>query len=82
MCAALRDAHPSRLTGGSLLGTVTFGSGTGAGSAGLAGSKKNFRLPSGTINRYLGVQYSMVTGASGAGTIDAWLGMDSQTPTE
>ena len=71
----------STVTGGSLLGTVTFGSGTGAGSAGLAGASKNFRLPSGTINRYVGVLYSMVTGASGAGTVDAWLGLDSQTPT-
>lgn len=71
----------STVTGGSLLGTITYGSGTGAGSAGLAGSKKSFRLPAGTINRYLGVQYSMVTGASGAGTVDCWLGLDTETPT-
>ena len=74
----------STVTGGSLLGSVTFGSGNTAGtaSAGVAGARKGFRLPAGNIDRYLGVLYSAVTGLSGAGTINCWLGLDTETPSK
>lgn len=71
----------SGVTSGSVLGNIVFGSGTAAGNAGLAGSKQSFRLPPGTCNKWIGVQVSMITGASGAGTLDAWVGLDHETPT-
>jgi hypothetical protein len=70
----------SAVASGSILGEVTFGSGSAANDLGTAGAKKSYRLPAGTINRYVGVVYSMITGASGAGTMDCWLGLDTQTP--
>ena len=72
----------SGVTSGAEIASVTFASGatTAAGECSVTGSHKGIRLPSGTIQRFLGVQYSMVSGASGAGTIDAWLSLDSETP--
>ena len=74
----------STVTGGTLLGSVTFNSGNTAGtaSAGVSGAKKGFRLPAGNIDRYLGVLYSAISGASGAGTINCWLGLDTETPSK
>jgi hypothetical protein len=71
----------STVTGGTQLGAVTFASGgtTAAGECSVTGTRKSFRLPAGNIDRYLGVQYSMISGASGGGSIDAWLSLDGET---
>ena len=65
----------SGVTSGSVLGEVTFA------AADAAGTRKNFRLPSGTINRWIGVQYSTVGSNMTTGAMDAWLGLDTETPT-
>ena len=72
----------STFSAGTQIGTLVFGSSTGTGSAGTAGARKNFRLPAGSMDNYLGIQYSCVTGANGTGTVDAWLGLDHETPTK
>ena len=74
----------STVTGGTLLGSVTFASGgtTATGECSVTGTRKSFRLPAGNIDRYLGVNFSMVSGASGGGSVDAWLGLDTETPTK
>ena len=81
-CKVYHDTS-STVTSGSVLGEVTFGSGATAhtNSAGVAGARKGVRLPAGICNKWIGVQISMVTGASGAGTLDAWLSLDHETPT-
>jgi hypothetical protein len=71
----------STVTGGALVGAVEFGSGSTIGTMGYEGSRAQVRLPAGNVDRYLGVLYSMITGPSGAGYIDAWVGLDTETPT-
>jgi hypothetical protein len=60
---------------GAVLGSVTFA------AADAAGTRKNFRLPSGTINKWLECAYSVVGSNMTTGAIDAWLGLDTETPT-
>lgn len=60
---------------GAVLGSVTFS------AADAAGTRKNFRLPSGTINKWLECAYSVVGSNMTTGAIDAWLGLDTETPT-
>lgn len=60
---------------GASLGEVTFS------AADVAGTRKTFRLPSGTINKYLECAYSVVGSNMTTGAIDAWLGLDTETPT-
>jgi hypothetical protein len=71
----------STFSAGELMGTLVFGSSGAAAPANAAGSKRNFRLPAGSMDNYLGIQYSCVTGANGGGTVNAWLGLDNETPT-
>lgn len=61
---------------GAVLGSVTFA------AAAAAGTKKSFRLPAGTINRWLQCQYSTVGSNMTTGAVDAWLGLDTQTPSK
>jgi len=64
----------SAITSGSVLGSVTFS------AADAAGTRKNFRIPSGTVNKYIGVEYSTVGSNMTTGAMDAWLGLDTETP--
>lgn len=66
----------SAFTGGAVLGSVTFA------AADVAGTKKSFRLPAGAINKYLGCAYSVVGSNMTTGAIDAWLGLDTSTPSK
>jgi len=66
----------SAVASGSVLGSVTFA------AADTAGTRKNFRIPSGTVNRWVGVQYSTVGSNMTTGAMDAWLGLDTETPTK
>lgn len=59
---------------GSVLGSVTFA------AADAAGTRKSFRLPAGTINKWLECAYSVVGSNMTTGAVDAWLGMDTETP--
>ena len=38
------------------------------------------KLPAGTINRYLGICPAIVTADLTAGSVDAWISMDGETP--
>ena len=64
----------SAVTSGSVLGSVTFA------AADAAGTRKSYRLPAGTINKWIGVQYSTVGSNMTTGAMDAWLGLDTETP--
>jgi hypothetical protein len=64
----------SGVTSGTELGEVTFAAGA------VAGSKKSFRLPAGTINKWLGVDFSVSGSSTVAAKMDAWLGLDTETP--
>jgi len=66
----------SAVTSGAVLGSVTFS------AADAAGTRKSFRLPAGTINKYIGVQYSTVGSNMTTGAMDAWMGLDTETPTK
>lgn len=61
---------------GAVLGSVTFS------AADAAGTRKSFRLPSGTINKWLECAYSVVGSNMTTGKIDAWLGLDTETPSK
>lgn len=60
---------------GAVLGSVTFS------AADAAGTKKSFRVPAGTVNKWLECQYSTVGSNMTTGAMDAWLGLDTETPT-
>lgn len=66
--------------------TSAVQSGTCIGSTGLfaaasvAGTKKMIRVPAGTMQRYIGLGYSVSGSAMTTGAVDAWLGLDHQTP--
>jgi len=70
----------STFSAGTNMGELVFGSSGATSPANTAGTRKNFRLPSGSMDNYIGIQYSCVTGANGTGTVDAWLGLDTETP--
>ena len=79
--AKIYNHTTSTFSAGTLMSTIVFGSSGAALPTNVTTSRANFRLPAGTINKYLGIQYSCVTGANGTGKVDAWLGLDRQTPT-
>ena len=62
-----------------LSGTCIADSGWFAGSA-AAGTKKAFRLPTGTMQKYVGLGYSVSGSSMTTGAVDAWLGLGHQTP--
>jgi hypothetical protein len=66
----------SGVTSGSLLGSVTFA------AADAAGTRKTLKVPTGTVKRWVGVQYSTVGSNMTTGAMDAWLGLDTETPTK
>jgi hypothetical protein len=71
----------STFSAGTQLGSLVFTSDGGANDANDTTTQMSFRLPAGNIDNYLGIQYSHVTGSNGTGIVDAWLGLDTQTPT-
>ena len=72
----------STFSAGTLMGTLSFGSSGATNPANVTTTQANFRLPAGSMDNYIGIQYSHVTGANGTGKVDAWLGLDTQTPTK
>jgi hypothetical protein len=65
----------SGVTSGSTFGDVSFA------AADAVGTRKNIRVPAGTINKWIGVEYSVVGSSMNTGAFDAWLGLDTETPT-
>ena len=64
----------SGVTSGAVLGTTTFA------AADVAGTRKSVRIPAGTVNKWMGVQYSTVGSNMTTGAMNAWLSLDSETP--
>ena len=64
----------SAVTSGTELGSVTFAAAAGA------GTRKQFRLPAGTMQKWIGVTYSNAVDDSVSSAFDCWLGLDSETP--
>lgn len=64
----------SAIASGTELGNVTFA------AADAAGTRKTLRVPAGTVNRWVGVTYSNAVDDSVASAFDAWLGLDTETP--
>jgi hypothetical protein len=60
-------------SGGTTLATLNFP------AASAAGTKKSIKVPSGTIQRFLGVVYTASGGNVTASAFDAWIGLDHQT---
>jgi hypothetical protein len=75
MVAKAYSHTASGVTSGTAFGEVTFA------AAAAAGTKKNIRVPAGTIQKWVGVQYSVVGSNATTGAFDAWLGLDTETPT-
>ena len=65
----------SAVASGTKLGEVVFDADV------VAGTKGNFRIPSGTVQRWVGIEYS-ASSTLVAASMDAWLGLDTETPTK
>jgi hypothetical protein len=64
----------SGVASGSTFGEVAFA------AADAVGTRKNIRVPAGTINKWIGVGFSVVGSSMNTGAFDAWLGLDTETP--
>ena len=64
----------SAIASGTELGSVSFA------AADAAGTRKTLRVPAGTVNRWVGVTYSNAVDDSVNSAFDAWLGLDTETP--
>ncbi len=67
----------SVVSAGTSIGSTTF---LAAGSAALAGARRQIRIPAGTTNKWIGVTYSAVSSSLSDLVMDAWLGLDTETP--
>ena len=66
----------SAIASGTELGSVTFP------AASVAGTKRTLRVPAGTVNRWVGVTYSNTVDDWATAAFDAWLGLDTETPSK
>jgi hypothetical protein len=80
--AKIYNHTTSTVSSGVLMAELVFGLSAAANPTNVAGTKLTYRLPAGNIDNYMGIKYSHVSGANGTGTVDAWLGLDSETPTK
>ena len=62
------------LEAGSVLGEATFA------AAAAVGTRKQIRVPAGTTNKWFCMEYSVVGSSSATGAVDAWLGLDTESP--
>lgn len=72
--AKLYSHTASVATAGSVLGEATFA------AAAAVGTRKTIRVPAGTTNKWFCMEYSVVGSSSATGAVDAWLGLDTETP--
>jgi hypothetical protein len=64
----------SAIASGTELGQVSFP------AASVAGTRRTLRVPAGTVNRWVGVTYSNTVDDWATAAFDAWLGLDTETP--
>jgi hypothetical protein len=64
----------SGVSSGTLLGSVTFP------AASVAGTKRTLRVPAGTVQKWVGITYSNTVDDWATAAFDAWLGLDTETP--
>lgn len=64
----------SAIESGTALGSVTFP------AASVAGTRRTLRVPAGTVQRWVGVTYSNTVDDWATAAFDAWLGLDTETP--
>ena len=68
-----KAASATITTSGNTIATLSFP------ALSTAGTKKSVKVPSGTVQRYLGVIYTAVTGNVTSSTWDSWVGTDHPT---
>ena len=74
--AKLYSHTTSSVSSGTALGTATFA------AAAAAGTRKVIPIsPQDTVNKYVGVQYSVVGSNMTTGAVDAWIGLDTEVKT-
>ena len=73
--AKLYSHTASSATSGSGLGTAPFA------AAAAAGTRNQIRVPAGTVNKWVCMEYSVVGSSSTSGAVDAGLSLDTETPT-
>ena len=73
--AKLYSHTASSAISGSVLGEATFA------AAAAVGTRKQIRVPAGTVNKWMCMEYSVVGSSSTTGAVDAWLSLDTETPT-
>jgi hypothetical protein len=73
--AKLYSHTAAGVTSGTVLGTATFA------AAAAAGTQKSIRVPAGTVQKYVGMEYSVVGSNMTTGAVDAWLSLDAEQKT-
>ena len=76
MCCKLYTHTTSAVSAGTLIGTTWFM----ASAIAIAGTKRSIRIPAGTVSKFLGITYSAVSSSLSDLVMDAWLGLDTETP--
>ena len=66
----------STISAGTLIGQVSCM----ASGLTIAGTRRNVRIPAGTIQQYIGITYSAVSSGFTGLEMEAWLGLDTETP--
>jgi hypothetical protein len=74
--AKLYSHTTSSVSSGTALGTATFS------AADAAGTRKSIHIPvADTVNKYVGLNYSVVGSNMSTGAVDAWIGLDTEVRT-
>ena len=77
MVCKLYTHTASVVSAGTLIGTTTFL----ASALQIAGTRRQIRVPAGTVQKWVGITYSAVSSSLSDLVMDAWIGLDTETPT-
>ena len=75
VCKLLTSAASALVSSGTVIGTAEI-----IAAAAAVGTKRQIRVPAGTVKRWVGMQFSVSGSSMDTGAVDAWLGLDTETP--
>jgi hypothetical protein len=75
VCKLLTSATSGLVSSGSVIGTAEI-----IAAAAAVGTKRSIKVPPGTIQRWVGMQFSVSGSSMDTGAVDAWIGLDTETP--
>ena len=76
VCKLLTSATSGLVSSGTVLGTATT-----IAAAAAVGTRRQIRVPAGTsVDNWIGMTFSVIGSSMDTGAVDAWLGLDLDTP--